>query len=201
MGRRARPPETRFWEQVDKSGDCWLWTGAVVTNGYGQFYDGDRRVTAHRYSYRLANGSVPDGLSVCHKCDVRRCVRPSHLFAGTHAENMQDAMSKGRLGGPREDYLERNRSAFGQHLRALRIAAGLTQQELGALAGMFPSAVSFLESGTRDSMSMGTCISLAAALGVSLDELCAPLVAERLAVAPLVFGPVHTRTLTAPTIV
>ena len=97
-----RTAEERFWANVDK-GDgagCWLWTGYVSRNGYGSFSVGDRTISAHRYSWMLANGPIPtgDGLPacVCHRCDVRHCVRPSHFFLGTNAENTQDRDAKRR---------------------------------------------------------------------------------------------------------
>lgn len=100
--------ELRFWSSVERaSGEgCWTWTGSVRTTGYGQFSVGGRanlkNWSAHRFSWVLANGPIPDGLLVCHRCDNRRCVRPDHLFLGTHADNMADMMAKGRPYAPRE---------------------------------------------------------------------------------------------------
>ena len=90
--------EDRFWEKVDKSGDCWIWIGAKNGWGYGILSRGTGmgRVRAHRLSYELANGAIPDGLFVLHKCDNPPCVRPDHLFVGDHAANMQDMHRKDR---------------------------------------------------------------------------------------------------------
>lgn len=95
-----RSPEERFWAKVDKSGDCWLWTGQRVRNGYGHFFieRGRSSVKAHRFSYELANGPVPARLLVLHRCDNPPCVRPDHLYAGTPQDNMDDKMSRGRAG-------------------------------------------------------------------------------------------------------
>jgi hypothetical protein len=76
-----------FWAKVDKSGDCWLWTSILSHNGYGRFWDGDRFVQAHRFSYELAGGQIPDGYHVDHLCRTRACIRPDHLEAVTPREN------------------------------------------------------------------------------------------------------------------
>ena len=99
----TRPLSQRFWEKVDRSGECWLWTGARDTAGYGLIGVGSGKIsTAHRVSWRLATGSLPiDGVCVLHRCDVRHCVNPAHLFLGTHADNMADMAAKGRGVTPR----------------------------------------------------------------------------------------------------
>lgn len=89
--------EDRFWAMVEKTDGCWLWRGASGKNGYGKIRRNGVRVMAHRASYELCVGPIPDGLKVCHHCDNGRCVNPSHLFVGSQRENMQDALKKGRL--------------------------------------------------------------------------------------------------------
>lgn len=86
----------RFWALVEKTDSCWLWTGSTWDHGYGEFKVLGERVLAHRYSYELANGPIPDARLVCHKCDVPLCVRPDHLFLGTAGDNNRDAAAKGR---------------------------------------------------------------------------------------------------------
>lgn len=97
--------EKRFWDKVNKTDDCWNWTGAVINSGYGTFFiakvNGVSRLKlAHRVAWELANGPIPEGLFVLHRCDNRRCVRPDHLFLGTAKDNTHDAMRKGRLKPP-----------------------------------------------------------------------------------------------------
>lgn len=91
--------EKRFWEKVDRSGECWEWTGALQTYGYGLFGVNSqvRAARAHRVSYQMAFGPIPKGLVVCHRCDNRKCVRPDHLFLGTNRDNTWDAIRKGRI--------------------------------------------------------------------------------------------------------
>jgi hypothetical protein len=99
----------RFWSKVRKTNGCWLWTGALLGSlGYGQFSlsrgvprGGRVSQYAHRLSWALSHGSIPNNQHVLHSCDVPRCVNPAHLFLGTHRTNMEDAARKGRLHVPR----------------------------------------------------------------------------------------------------
>jgi hypothetical protein len=93
-------PEERFWRRVQKTDGCWLWTGGTYSGGYG-FMRGARgrnaqNVSAHRFSYELHKGKIPKGLVVMHSCDNPACVNPNHLSVGTHKENYEDMIAKGR---------------------------------------------------------------------------------------------------------
>ena len=91
----------RFWSRVDRSGDCWMWTGEKQSGprpyGYIRLRWHGPRLMAHRVSFEMAHGPIPVGKVVMHLCSEPRCVRPDHLRAGTQAENIGDAWAKGRM--------------------------------------------------------------------------------------------------------
>lgn len=90
--------EARFWSKVTKGqneGDCWIWTSSNI-RGYGRFSVKGKHISAHRYSFQIAHGQIPDGLVVMHSCDNPSCVNPDHLSAGAPKDNTQDMLAKGR---------------------------------------------------------------------------------------------------------
>lgn len=96
--RKCAPIPERFWKKVNRSPTCWNWIGGRNEKGYGQFYHPEvgHSVLAHRVSFELNFGEKPKGL-VLHKCNNPACVRPSHLYQGTHLDNTADASRAGRL--------------------------------------------------------------------------------------------------------
>jgi hypothetical protein len=89
----------RFWSKVvkrDGPDGCWEWTGCRFPNGYGQLRVAGKSVGAHRLSWEMHHGPIPSGAQVLHRCDNKPCIRPDHLFLGSHTDNMADMVAKGR---------------------------------------------------------------------------------------------------------
>ena len=140
--------EERFWKKVDKSGDCWNWTGARNSGGYGSMGEGK----AHRISYELNIGPIPSGrghhgICVCHTCDNRACVNPAHLFLGDHADNMADAAAKGRFGDISRAKNPRAKLTPDDVENIRANAMNLTRQEIADMFGVSKSLVEKILSG------------------------------------------------------
>lgn len=121
--------EARFWAKVNKTpghgpqGDCWVWTGSTEENGYGRFWLQSLQF-AHRVAFLIHHGRLPKGLAR-HTCDYRACVNPEHIVEGTHNDNMQDAIKRGRL-----PYGERNHSAVLKESQVREIKKLLAEKQL-----------------------------------------------------------------------
>lgn len=148
LKRDMRPLAERFWEQVDTSGECWTWTGGRLPSGYGRLQENKRTVLAHRVSWELHFGGAVPKLLVLHHCDNPPCVRPSHLFLGTHKDNAEDRERKGRgnqasgdnSGARRKPETVRRGDTSGMHrlteqdvhaIRLMYSTGGWTQRGLG----------------------------------------------------------------------
>ena len=101
---KPRSIEERLFSKVNKTADCWIWTGSKDRKGYGRLMvkEGDRNVPrlAHRISYTCLVGPIPEGLFVCHRCDNPACVNPAHLWLGSNRDNAYDMIQKGRWKQP-----------------------------------------------------------------------------------------------------
>lgn len=132
--------EERFWARVSMSDGCWIWTGSKI-RGYGRFKESGQSFLAHRTAFTFANGPIPNGLFICHRCDNPPCVRPSHLFPGTPGDNSRDRTAKGRSArGAKNSHA---RLTEGQVLRVRELASeGLSQAAIGTLFGVGQTTVS-----------------------------------------------------------
>lgn len=140
------PLEARFWANVCRTGDlfsCWEWSGARLDNGYGKMTPTGKAgsIGAHRVSWEIHFGPIPEGLFVCHHCDNRRCVRPDHLFLGTPADNQADAAEKGRRPlGEGHANSKLNDEAV-RAIRTLHAAGGITGKQLAQQFGVTPQTI------------------------------------------------------------
>lgn len=132
----------RFWSRVAKSTDHWKWLGACTASGYGHLKIDGVQVSVHRYSWELHYGPIPEGLFVCHKCDVRNCLRPDHLFLGTAKDNMQDALRKGKLNHGTKLNIDKVRA-----IRVLIEHGGMTNKEIGDLFDVERETITCIRSG------------------------------------------------------
>jgi len=131
----------RFFARVIIQGDCWIWTGHVV-DGYGYLRVHGKSMRASRYSFALHYGYLPRGRKICHTCDVRRCVRPDHLYVGTDATNAMDRNVRGRSASVlTREIVER--------LPIIKRRTGLTDSRLAAIYGVNQSTISRAINGSR----------------------------------------------------
>lgn len=133
------PPQSataipRFWARVNKTETCWLWTGCENGSGYGAVRWEGKTDRAHRVAWNIEKGPTPPGACVLHRCDVRLCVRPDHLFLGSRADNAHDRTAKGRRGEVHGRLLTsekvaeiRRRHAEGERADDLAAEHGVTQ--------------------------------------------------------------------------
>lgn len=103
MGVKGATPDT-FWERAQREGDCLIWTWGKDKDGYGKLKWGGRDERAHRVSYSLTHGPVPDGLMVLHRCHTPSCIEPDHLYAGDGSQNMADMALAKRGRGQRKSH-------------------------------------------------------------------------------------------------
>lgn len=155
--RARKSLEERFWSKVAKGGGCWEWTRYREPDwGYGIFraVPGESMQKAHRVSWEIAHGPIPEGMQVCHRCDNPPCVRPDHLFLGTHLDNMRDRNAKGRQSRDGSTPGENSTSAklTDEQVKDIRdryLAGGVLQQDLAAEYNISQTQISRIVRGVR----------------------------------------------------
>ena len=116
---------------------CILWLGSVDKYGYGVVNRGKKHLKAHRVAWMLKHGEAPDGMCVCHNCDVRACVNPDHLFIGTHVSNMADKVQKKRQSRGEDHARAKLNRGHVEEIRRLYAAdEGMTYRQLGHRVGV-----------------------------------------------------------------
>jgi hypothetical protein len=143
-------PRERFLAKVcpESNGGCWLWRGLIRPDGYGGTSLDGKPQSAHRAAWILFRGEIGPGLLVCHKCDVRACVNPEHLFLGTYTDNARDREEKGRsMRG------EKNHSSKLSTEQVSRIKTALAEDrmyvsEIAREYGVTPSTIAAIAKGT-----------------------------------------------------
>lgn len=149
MTKILNTDKARFWAKVRKGPGCWEWQAMKNKDGYGRFYFRGKLWTAHRFSYVLTNGEIEDHLDTCHSCDNKSCVRPSHLWAGTRSQNVQDAYNKGLHGSVQgEDQLgsklrESDVQFIRKHNKRYK-RGGWTQAKLAEMFGVHQATISLV---------------------------------------------------------
>lgn len=141
----------RFLSFVIKGPGCWSWSGGKYVAGYGKFSYMGKDITAHRYSWIMYFGPIPDGMCVLHKCDNRECTNPDHLFLGSHQDNMADKDRKGRGNYPAGERVAASKLVAGdiREIRRLRTLDSdhWTHERLGEMFGVSQSNISYILSG------------------------------------------------------
>lgn len=146
----------RFWSYLDIPTDpdaCWIWTGTHYPSGYGILRYNRKNIRAHRMMWEIANqATIPEGMCVCHTCDVKDCCNPRHLWIGTTQENTQDKVNKGRQARTKGESSGKSAKLNAQQVANIRqryAVGGITQRKLaneyGVSQGQIYRIVRYIE--------------------------------------------------------
>ena len=138
-------PVARFHASyaVNEETGCWEWTGWIHPKGYGILSIGgkSKKIRAHRFSWELHCGPIPEGVFVCHMCDNRRCCNPTHLFLGDGSDNMRDMVAKGRHWSKQGQYRQKLTEPMASNIRVMFARGGCSMVLLAAIYGVDHSTI------------------------------------------------------------
>jgi hypothetical protein len=143
-------PRERFLAKVcpESNGGCWLWRGLIRPDGYGGTSLDGKPQSAHRAAWILFRGEIGPGLLVCHKCDVRACVNPEHLFLGTYTDNARDREEKGRSMRGEKNHSSKLSTEQVSRIKTVLAEDRMYVSEIAREYGVTPSTIAAIAKGT-----------------------------------------------------
>lgn len=138
---RSKPLEERFWKHVEKTADCWFWTAFKDSRGYGRINFEQTPILAHRVSWEIHNGPIPDGMSVLHHCDNPSCIRPDHLFLGNASDKMNECSKKGRTTRGERSKSSKLTEALVSEIRTKYASGTISQSKLAKEYGVCQATI------------------------------------------------------------
>lgn len=141
----------RIMSKIDIHGleECWLWTGAKFKAGYGRINSGGKFLRSNRVVWELFNGKIPPGMCICHTCDTPSCCNPKHLFLGTHKDNAQDCLIKGRMNPSKGEGRYNAKLSEAQALEIISSNGRVSDKEFSKLFSVHPATVRAIRTGMR----------------------------------------------------
>ena len=133
--------------EINNETGCWEWTATTHGSGYGLFYIGNKTFRAHRISWQLENGTIPDGMFVCHSCDNPSCINPEHLFLGSPKDNSQDMVDKGRQYKPTGTKNKSAKLTDSDVIKIRSLFGQISQNKIADLFDVNPSCISKIKHG------------------------------------------------------